>query len=133
MRKSVKFAIYYLVAFLVFTANIVFCIKDRFYYSIEDLPEGIYLYDASMSPSTKYTARAYKVTTPEGNGVRVAVTEIDSQTGEEVKTRNVYWKVDQSIVTLSWDEKKDILYVDSMMINVAGGESYDCREIATEK
>ncbi len=132
MRKCVKFAIYYLVAFLVLALNIIFCIKDRFFYSIEDLPEERFLCPAMSVSSDNYVARAYEVVTPEGSGVRVEVTQFDPAT-DKVSKRNVYWKVGQSSVTLAWDENEDILYVDSMMLNIAAGDSYDCRKIATEK
>lgn len=133
MKSLTKYAIYYVLVFLIFAANMFFFVKDQFFYTIEDLPDGQYLY-SSMSPDSTRSAEVYRIDTPEGCAIRVEVRTFDFNNQENVVSneKNVYWEVGKSVVTVGWEDN-NIINIDSRTLNILDGETYDSRRITTEK
>lgn len=133
MKSYAKYALYYLIVLLVFIANIFFYVKDGFFYTMEDLPDGQYLYSA-MSPDSSRSAEVYRVDTPKGCAIRVEVRTFDFSNQEDIVSseKNVYWEVGKSVVTVGWEDN-NIITIDSASLNVSDGETYDSRKITTEK
>ena len=133
MKTSIKYIIYYLLVFAVFITNIFFYVKDRFFYTIEDLPEGQFLY-SSMSPDNTRSAEVYRIDTPRGSAVRVEVRSFNFSDKENVvsEEKNIYWAVNKSIVTVGWEDN-NIVTVDTKSIDVSKGETYDSRKITVQQ
>lgn len=118
---------------MVFAVNIFFCIKDRFFYNMEDLPKGQYLY-SSMSPDSTRSAEVYRIETPEGRAIRVELRTFDFSNEENIvsQEKNIYWEVDKSVVTIGWEDS-DIILIDNRMLNLSEGQTYDSRRITTDR
>ncbi len=85
-------------AFVVMLFNLVgFCI-DSFFYNINNLPQGKFLF-SSMSPGGQYTLKLYLVDGGQtlGKGIRGELMDID--TGE---AKNVYWVVGEDNALVGW-------------------------------
>ncbi len=132
MKSFTKYAIYYIFVFLIFAANLFFYVKDQFFYTMEALPEGQYLY-SSMSPDSSRSAEVYRIDTPEGCAIRIEVRTFDFSNEENIVSseKNVYWEVGKSVVTVGWEDN-NIITIDSRTLNIAEGESYDSRRITKE-
>lgn len=133
MKTSIKYIIYYLLVFAVFITNIFFYVNDRFFYTIEDLPEGQFLY-SSMSPDNTRSAEVYRIDTPRGSAIRVEVRSFNFSDKENVvsEEKNIYWAVNKSIVTVGWEDN-NIVTVDTKSIDVSKGETYDSRKITVQQ
>lgn len=132
MKSFTKYAVYYILVFLIFAANMFFYVKDQFFYTMEALPEGQYLY-SSMSPDSSRSAEVYRIDTPKGRAIRVEVRTFDFANEENIVSneKNVYWEVDKSVVTVGWEDN-DIITIDSHILNISEGETYDSRRITTK-
>lgn len=132
MKSFTKYAIYYILVFLIFAANMFFYVKDQFFYTMEALPEGQYLY-SSMSPDSLRSAEVYRIDTPKGRAIRVEVRTFDFANEKNIVSneKNVYWEVDKSVVTVGWEDN-DIITIDSHILNISKGETYDSRRITTK-
>lgn len=133
MKSFTKYGIYYILVFLIFAANMFFYVKDQFFYTMEDLPEGQYLYSA-MSPDSSRSAEVYRIDTPEGRAIRVEVRTFDFSNEENIVSseKNVYWEVNKSVVTVGWEDN-DIITIDSRILNISEGDTYDSRRITTKE
>ncbi len=132
MKTSLKYMIYYIFIFVVLIANIFFYVKDRFFYNMEELPEGQFLY-SSMSPDNTRSAEVYRVDTPRGSAIRVELRSFNFSDKENVvsEEKNIYWAVDKSVVTVGWEDN-NIVTVDTKTLDVSKGETYDSRKITTQ-
>lgn len=132
MKSFTKYAVYYILVFLIFAANMFFYVKDQFFYTMEALPEGQYLY-SSMSPDSSRSAEVYRIDTPKGRAIRVEVRTFDFANEENIVSneKNVYWEVNKSVVTVGWEDN-DIITIDSHILNISEGETYDSRRITTK-
>ncbi len=124
MKNKKIFIAIYVFCFLIVFFNIFFFVKDQLFFSIEDVPQGEFIY-AAMSPTGDKTAQFYRVTSPEGVAARVEVVVFD-QNNNEVKKNNIYWEVGKSNVTISWVDE-DIITIDEAPLVLSNGDSYDCR------
>lgn len=133
MKSSLKYAVYYFFVFAVFMANIFFYVKDRFFYTMEDLPEGQFLY-SSMSPDNTRSAEVYRIDTPKGTAVRVELRTFNFSDKINVvsQEKNVYWEINKSVVTVGWEDN-NIVNIDSKSLDVSTGETYDSRKITVNK
>lgn len=133
MKSSLKYLIYYFLVFAVFITNIFFCVKDRFFYTLEDLPEGQFLY-SSMSPDNTRSAEVYRIDTPKGSAVRVEVRSFNFSDKENVVSdeKNIYWAVNKSVVTVGWEDN-NLVTIDTKILDVSKGETYDSRKITVQK
>ena len=133
MKSFTKYIIYYVLVFLIFAVNMFFYVKDQFFYNMEDLPEGQYLY-SSMSPDNSRSAEVYRIDTPRGKAIRVEVRTFDFSNEENIVSseENVYWEVNKSVVTVGWEDN-DIITVDSHILNISEGDTFDSRRITTKE
>ena len=133
MKSFTKYIIYYVLVFLIFAGNMFFYVKDQFFYNMEDLPEGQYLY-SSMSPDNSRSAEVYRIDTPRGKAIRVEVRTFDFSNEENIVSseENVYWEVNKSVVTVGWEDN-DIITVDSHILNISEGDTFDSRRITTKE
>lgn len=135
MKSSVKFAVYYIIAVVVFLANLGLFVKDQMYFSMDDLPPqqaGTLLY-SSMCPDGVRSAEAYRIDTPAGSAVKVQIRTpgFATETGED-QVKNIYWQVNKSTVMMGWNsEDPDIITVDNVTLNLSLGETFDSRRIAS--
>lgn len=132
--KKYKLGVYYFVAFAVLLLNILFMIKDRFFYDIEDLPEGQFLY-SSLSPTAEKSVHIYLIETP--NGVATRGELIVFEENGEPKYQNIYWQLGVENVMVDWLEEGKMVRIDpadgsnenAVILNVIKGETYDCRKL----
>lgn len=122
-KRRLLISVYVLCTFVVLF-NVVFFIKDQFFYSMKSLPQGQFVY-SSLSPSGTKSALFYRVDSPEGNAVRVELVEFDTDMSVK-EQKNIYWEVGKRSVAISWDND-DAITVDNMLLDVSAGETYDSR------
>ncbi|MBR2042960.1 MAG: hypothetical protein IJ946_01320 [Clostridia bacterium] len=132
MKTLTKYAVYYVLVFAVFAANMFFYVKDHFFYTMNDLPEGQYLY-SSMSPDSNHSAEVYRIETPEGRAIRVELRTFDFSNKENIVSseKNIYWEVNKSVVTVGW-ENNDVITIDNRTLDLSLGQTYDSRRITTD-
>ena len=133
MKSSLKYAIYYFLVFAVVITNIFFYVKDRFFYTLADLPEGQFLC-SSMSPDNNRSAEVYRIDTPRGCAIRVEVKSFDLSNKENVvsEEKNIYWEIDKSVVTVGWEDN-NIVTIDNKTLDLSKGETYDSRRITIQQ
>ena len=119
MRKRVLFAIYYIVVFLVCAVNCFYMLKSTLFFDISSLPKGKYCYSVE-SPDGEIILNVYKVENNICSSVR-----IEAVKSEEKK--NIFWQTNADTVDLVW-LNQDEISVNNMLINVAEGGTYDCRQ-----
>lgn len=102
--------------------NITFFIVDSFFYNINTLPKGEFLF-SSMSPTGEYTLKMYSVYAGEtlGNAIRGEVIYID--TGE---IKNIYWQANEKTAMVSW-LSDTIVNINNNNVDVLGN-AYDWRD-----
>ena len=117
--------IFVVVAFLVTIVNMAFMFKDAFFYDIEDLPEGEFLY-SSLSPSGDKTLKIYKVNSTLGTGVRgELVTMLNSG---EMQSQNIFWHTDTTNAVAGWVNDTTVK-INNVEINTAKHETFDSRHM----
>ena len=112
-----------LLTFFITLFNLVFAIRDSFFYNMDDLPYGEFLY-SSMSPSGERTVKFYKVESVMGNAVRGEVVSTDEK-GNSTH-RNIYWKIGPSTVVSGWLDDASIS-IDGDVVNTSTNDFFDCR------
>ena len=132
MKLKIKFAVYYIITFLVFAFNIGFFVSDQLFFKMSDLPaakdgeEPVY---SALSPDLTKSAECYTVTTPEGTAVRVELVTYDEDIN--VKEReNIYWEVGKDSVIIGWVDENNIT-IDSRTLNLSENETYDSRRVTS--
>lgn len=127
MKRVMCFCVAFLTAVVVFV-NIAFLVKDSFFYSINNLPEGTFVreeFNQNLLFSTGYKLRVYQVEKTRHFPSAVRVELCNDVTGE---CRNIYWQTDTEGTVISWSE--DDVYVvniNGVPINIIETE-YDCRD-----
>lgn len=117
--------IFVVVAFLVTIVNTAFMFKDAFFYDIEDLPEGEFLY-SSLSPSGDKTLKIYKVNSTLGTGVRgELVTMLENG---EMNFKNIFWHTDTTNAVAGWVNDTTVK-INNVEINTAKHETFDSRHM----
>lgn len=119
MKSNTFFKCFYVITFISVILNMFFMLKDTFMFSIQDLPQGKYMYSVSAPTDENKTADIYYVSNVLGEGVRIQI----SENGE---TKNVFWQTNISDVSIYW-MNGSVISVNNMMINIAEGGYYDCR------
>lgn len=128
MKNKKLFVVIYVFCLLIVFFNIFFFVKDQLFFSIEEVPQGEFIY-AAMSPSGNKSAQFYRVNSPEGVAARVEVLVFDEEKNE-LKKNNIYWEIGKSNVTISWVDD-NIITIDEAPLDLANGDSYDCRRKAS--
>lgn len=97
-----------------------------FFYSMDDLPKGDFLFSA-MSNDTKKTLKIYRVEVINlGTGIRGEL--ITNEDGKEIK-RNIYWQINKENAIVSWVNSETVM-INGEKINI-NEEGYDCRSKIT--
>ena len=124
MRKSKLFICLYILCAVVVLINSFFFIKDEFFYDIENLPEGKFVF-SSLSPLGDKTALLYCVETPQGQAVRVELVEFNTDMTVK-REKNIYWEIGKNSVTIYWENDKQIV-IDGVVLNISKNEVFDGR------
>jgi len=103
--------------------NTTYFIIDSFFYNINSLPTGEFLF-SSMSPTGEYTLKMYSVYGGKtlGNAIRGEVVFIE--TG---KIKNVYWQADEKTAMVSWFSDA-IVTINNNNVDIANNNNYDWRD-----
>ena len=112
-----------LLTFIITLFNLVFSVKDSFFYDMKDLPSGEFIY-SSMSPSGERTVKFYKVESTIGNAVRGEVISIDEKGNSVIK--NIYWNIGPSTVVSGWLDD-ECISIDGEVVNTSVEDFFDCR------
>ncbi|MBE6728763.1 MAG: hypothetical protein E7568_00845 [Ruminococcaceae bacterium] len=132
MKSTVKFTVYYLIAFVIFIVNLGFFVGDQMFFSINDLPKALEGESASysaFSPDLKKVAECYTVNTPEGSAVRVELVTYDDNVNVADR-KNIYWEVGKETVIIGWVDSNTIT-IDSKTLDLSRNQTYDCRKMAS--
>lgn len=119
MKKEIPFKIFYLLAAVVVILNLVITIRESAFFNIQELPAGRLMYSCE-SPQGERTLNVYRVENALGTAIRG---EVVKQDGER---QNVFWQTNLENVEVSWLDDSTVV-IDSLILNVAKGGSYDCR------
>lgn len=121
--KKAAFAL--VIALLVVTtiAGLGFFIRDSFFYNLEDIPEGKFLY-SSMSPDPyqTFTVQFYVISEEDGPADGVRAVCINNVTREE---RTIYWQTGVTNAMVTWDSNF-VININGISIDVTK-EEYDWR------
>ncbi len=124
MRKSKLFIILYVLCAVVIIINSFLFINDEFFYDIDSLPQGKFVY-SSLSPLGDKTALLYCVDSPHGQAVRVELVEFDTDMSVK-QEKNIYWEIGKNSVTIYWENNNNIV-IDGVPLNTAKNEVFDGR------
>ena len=116
------------IAFIITAVNLVFSFGDTFFYGIEDLPEGEFLY-SSLSPSGEKTLKIYRVKSNLGNGVRGELVTLKENGGMEES--NIFWCTDIENAVTGWVDDS-VVKINNIKIDTSKNEIFDSRHM-TEK
>lgn len=113
-------------AFLVTIVNMAFLFKDAFFYTMEDLPEGEFLY-SSLSPSGEKTIKIYRVDSVFGKGVRGELVTLHSD--GEIDVKNIFWHTDVENAVTGWVDDSTVK-INNVEINTSKSEVFDSRNMS---
>lgn len=117
--KSKAFRITFLAVLLaVFFVNMGYFIHNAFFYSLENLPQGVLNYPV-MSPNGQATLRIYSV---EIDGIGTAVR---GEVITEEKTENIYWETGTTTAIATWVDDETV-EINGNTVNI-NGKPYDSR------
>ena len=122
---KIKYAepIFVFLLIIVMLFNAVYMSLDAFWYNMEELPTGKFLYSV-MSPDGKNTFSLYLVNMEKVNtAIRGEVISIEDN--EKMKKRNIYWQVGEKTAIAGWKDENTITINDREIKFT--GEPYDCR------
>lgn len=113
--------VFALVAVMLF--NMIGLAVDSFGYSIEDLPEGKFMFSA-MSPDSKNTLRIYKVEIQNvGSAIRGEVVSFEEN--GDMTSKNIYWETGVDTAMAGWLDE-DTVTINDHEVNLTG-DPYDSR------
>ena len=124
MRKNKLFICLYVLCAVVVLINLFFFVKDEFFYNIDNLPQGKFVY-SSLSPSGDKTALLYCVDTPKGNAVRVELVEFNEDMSVK-NENNIFWETGKSSVTIYW-ENNNLIVIDGVSLSIDKNQVFDGR------
>ena len=110
--------------FLLVIVSILNCIgfvEDSFFYSIDDVPNGEYLY-SSTSPNGTYTLKTFRVENCLGTAVRGELVN-----NEDAESKNIYWSTDFPSATVVW-HNDSLVSINGTMLDLSLEHIYDSRE-----
>ncbi len=128
-----------LLTVLVVIANVTYFVKDAFYYSLENLPQGTpipYHIDEEQGANYRFSDQKYVFDQQKGGyhvlfyevpqtkhnpaGIRAEVCR--DSTGEK---RTIYWQIGETANMISWEDYT-VVIINGVTIDFSK-ESYDCR------
>ena len=122
MKNKTLNSIVVVIALIVSLLNLFGNIKHSFYFDINDLPTGEFLF-SSMSQDTNKTIKIYKVAVLEyGVGIRAEL--VETKDNEEI-VKNIYWQTNQDNVTISWINDRTV-QINNEIIDLYS-TPFDCR------
>ncbi|MBQ7045074.1 MAG: hypothetical protein IJN65_01115 [Clostridia bacterium] len=107
---------------IVSLANCIGYVFDSFFYGMDDLPTGEYLF-SSTSPDGSYTLKTYKVENCLGTAIRGELTA-NSKTGQP---KNIYWSTDFSSAYVVWNNAS-LITINGVMLDLSEDHIYDSRD-----
>ena len=113
------------ITFIITAVNLVFSFGDTFFYGIEDLPEGEFLY-SSLSPSGEKTLKVYRVESNLGNGVRGEL--ITLKDNGEMEESNIFWCTGIDNAVTGWINDS-VVKINNTEIDTAKNEIFDSRHM----
>ena len=124
MRNNRIFKVIF-ISLLIITSvfNCVGCIVDGFFYGMDDLPVGEYVFSSS-SPDGKYTFNTYVVENCLGSAVRGEL--ITHNSDKDIK-KNIYWSTEFSSTYVVW-ENASLININGTRLDLSIGHTYDSRE-----
>lgn len=116
---------------IVITAiNIAYVIKDEFFYSLDNLPQGKLLrneINQNILFSTGMWLDVYEVEATGDHPAAIRVVVRNDRTGE---SRTIYWQIGTSENLINWPEDQGtIVIINGVPIDYTKGY-YDCRDFA---
>lgn len=115
---------------LITIINIIFIIKDSFYYKIEDLPQGNLVredFDQNILFSTGNKLKVYEVPETDHHTSAIRVELCNDNTGE---SKTVYWQIGTLSTVISWSSENDsVVFINDVPIDYSNPKTfYDCRD-----
>ncbi len=114
-----------ILTFIVTAVNLGFSFCDTFFYDIEDLPEGEFLY-SSLSPSGEKTLKIYRVKSNLGTAVRGELVTLKEN--GDMEESNVFWCTDIDNAVTGWIDDSTVK-INNTEINTEKGEFFDSRHM----
>ena len=127
MKRKASVIVCFLAALTVII-NIAFVVKDSFFYSLDNLPTGIFIredFNQNVLFSTGYKLKVYQVEKSRHfpSGIRVEL--CNDLTGE---TRTIYWQTNTEASIIYWYEDRDhTVSINGIPIDYSNS-TYDCRD-----
>lgn len=121
--KKVAFTLVIILLVITTVVNMGFFVRDSFFYNMEDIPEGKFLF-ASMSPDPyqTFTVQIYMISKENGADDGIKAVCINNATREK---RTIYWQTGKTNAMVSWDNNF-VVNIDDISIDVRNQE-YDWR------
>ena len=117
-----------LLAFIITSVNVGFFVKDEFFYSLNDLPEGKLLrneINQSVLFSTGYSLEIYEVSATDEHPAAIRVAIRNDNTN---RRRTIYWQIGTRESLVYWpEEEENIVYINGVPVDYVNG-AYDCRD-----
>lgn len=124
MSKNKLFLAIYILCVIVVLFNSFFFIKDEFFYDMNCLPQGKFVF-SSLSPNGDRSVLLYSVESPKGNAVRVELVNFDTDMSVK-EQKNIYWETGKSSLTIGWEDNNRVI-IDTVLLDISKNEVYDCR------
>ena len=126
--KRIVCAVVAFVAATVTLVNVAFCVKDTYFYSIDDLPDGTLVREDKnwdLFLSEHYVLRIYQVDKNQHYPSAVRVELYNTHTKDK---KNIYWQTETQSTVISWDEEnKYKVNINDVWLDVRT-DTYDCRD-----
>ena len=117
-----------LLAVIITSVNVGFFVKDEFFYSLDDLPEGKLLrneYNQSILFSTGYLLEIYEISATDEHPAAIRVAARNDTTNH---SRTIYWQIGTRESLVYWPEdEENTVYINGVPVNYVNG-AYDCRD-----
>ena len=117
-----------LLAVIITVLNVAFFVKDEFFYSMDDLPEGKLLrneVNQNILFSTGYLLEIYEIPASDKHPPAIRVAARNDRTGRE---STVYWQIGTRESLVYWPEdEQNTVYINGVPVNYVNGH-YDCRD-----
>lgn len=113
--------VFILLLVIVSLANCIGYVIDSFFYSMDDLPTGDYLF-SSTSPDGMYTLKTYKVE----NCLGIAIRGELINNSKISPPKNIYWSSEFSSAHVVWNNAS-LITINGIMLDLSENHTYDSR------
>lgn len=121
MKTRIFEFVFVLLTMLVTVFNSIGLIVDSFFYKIDDLPKGEFLYSV-MSPDSLKTLKIYRVNIERvGTAVRGEIVN----TSNNSSAKNIYWETGVSTAIATWTDE-DSVNINAHDVSI-NGQPFDSR------